>query len=80
MYNFAVEIDIYRETGLLDQRGWLFPPPCLKERAFDFIIEWSILMKCGGPKSFFHGPVLAEFHEYSGFNVPKNLLIERGKH
>ena len=74
-YNMALEIDAFKDTGTLTMIGWKFPPPCMKERCLDFVVQWISWINVGrftlsgdeAPK---------EFYEFAGEEVPEDLLQE----
>lgn len=73
-YNMTLQSDTYRKTGILDNTGWKFPPPCLKERCLDFIVQWLSWMKW---HKFGHSDSPPpEFYQYAGQNVPQDLEDE----
>ena len=69
--------DTYRKTGKLWNKSWLFPPPCLKERCLDFVVQWLSLMKWEtyGQCSSNDKPP-AEFFQFDGLVVPEDLEQE----
>ena len=63
-----------RQQFLRINRAWIFPPPCLKERCLDFVVQWLGWMKVG---RYGHGDEApAEYYQFSGMLVLEDLNEE----